>query len=342
MDKFDMKQEQQGKRDVGHDVSTLNSLLGTLNNPNITGADVPRGAKTKAEVPRPNLEGQDATPAPDPIPQAPAAPPKPAPPPLPAPPPPVVDKGKDLSRIFFTGKLMCGKDWIAEHVGAHILGYAEPLYAVQQHFFPETEKTTPGARTFLQQIGQWGRGFISGKYPLTPERALMAQFLREHGVSLFGSGVNWKSFGLDDNIWSDALIEKVTAYLEQNPGATVAVTNVRFQNELKRLMLDGWMHFHVTCSPATWTRRLAKAGLKPESPEARDASEALAHALDADVTKRISQGTGKKMRVIWCDNDVPCPNPRLYTIDEFAALVKPAVAVAPVEQVDLGDVTLED
>jgi len=46
-------------------------------------------------------------------------------------------------------------------------------------------------------------------------------------------------------------------------------------------------------------------------------SDALAAALNADVTKRISaQPRGSKLRVIWNDT-VPAPSPRLYSVAEF-------------------------
>jgi hypothetical protein len=218
---------------------------------------------------------------------------------------------------------MSGKDWIAEHVGAKIFGYAEPLYAVQAFFFPETDKTTPGARAFLQHVGQWGRNEINEKYPLSVDRAIFVSIIRNLGKSgTFGhEEVDWDSFGRNPEIWENALHRRVENWQKKNPGRTVFVTNVRFENELKNMHRNGWAHFHVTCSPATWKERLTKAGLTSQSPEVNDMSERLAAALDADVIRRISQGTGRKLRVIWCDNQVVVPSQRYYSIAEFGQLI---------------------
>jgi hypothetical protein len=121
----------------------------------------------------------------------------------------------------------------------------------------------------------------------------------------------------------------------------VAVTNVRFENELKRLSQEGWIHFHVLASAATWAKRLAAVGLRPDSPEARDMSEQLARALDVDVTKRVSGGRGKKLRVVWSDPEAPCPSRSFYTVEDFLRLFPGAAPVAEPE-VNVGDVSMED
>jgi len=192
---------------------------------------------------------------------------------------------------------------------------------------------------------------VNAEYPLTPERAQFVAFARANFKRVLSNWpVEWDRYGLDENIWLNALLYRVDAWRKANPGRIVSVTNVRFENELKRLAAAGWTHFHSICSTETWTKRLAKAGLTPDSPEVKDHSEQLARALDADVTRRVSQRSGKKLRVIWNDRDVPSPSEQLYRTDEFVRTVLESVQPAgaptpepePEPMVDLGDIALDD
>jgi len=332
----------------GHEVMALQSYLGEINK---------SAARPVTDDPnsRRNREGLDATPVPEVMPRSsPRSRPRPAqeatelermPAPEPefTPEPVLPTADKDLSRVCYTGKLMSGKDWIAAKVGQKIFGLADPLYAVQQAFFPGTDKTTPGARAFLQNVGQWGRGLYKPKYPITATRALFSQVIRSFSQGGFEEWqVEWETFGNNEDIWLDSLVKRVTAFQGENPGEPVCVTNVRFENEYKRLVNEGWTHFHVLCSPNTWAKRLKSAGLKADSPEVKDESELLARAMDADITKRLSRGGSKKLRGIWCDLETPCPSKCFYTIDEFCRLYENAAESFQEAKVDLGDITLED
>lgn len=333
-----MKQALAGQKELakikpsGREVAALKSLLSDLNNSALTGADPPREDRTGLDataLPSSNLIPTRSVP----------------PPPVTEPEPSPLSGQRDCSRFFFTGKLMVGKDWLASRLGAVVFGFADPLYALQEQFFPGTDKRTPGARAFLQHVGQWGRGLVDEQYPLTIARALFTAHIRSGG-GVEDMQVHWAEFGLNKNLWLNALIHRVQAFRVENPEVLVAVTNCRFMNEFHRLGVEGWTHFHVIASPTTWQKRLASAGLVPNSLEVRDVSEELARALDADVTKRVSKGeSGKKLRVVWCDSEVPCPSNRFYTIEEFLSLVpttRPANETAPSPTVDLGEVTLED
>ncbi len=220
-------------------------------------------------------------------------------------------------RVCLTGRLRAGKDNTLSRLGFSIQSFAEPLYALQEYFFGTRDKSAPGAREFLQTVGQWGRGEVNAQYRLTPARAVFTQFVRNLAVTiddLNDLGVDWDQFGKNQALWIDALnkrAEKVTG--------RIGVSNVRFENELEKMTSSGWTHFHVMCSPATWAKRLAASGLDPKSPALNDMSEKLAAGMDADSYGRIQQNpNGPKLRVIWADDEVRCPSKRFYTLNEIS------------------------
>lgn len=224
-------------------------------------------------------------------------------------------------KLFFTGRLCSGKDYLAKAAGCKVLGFADPLYAVASYYFDvevtsEKNKDLPGMRAFLQTVGQWGRGTVSEKYPLTPARALFVKRVRSDGAcGLFGNApVEWESYGKNEDIWLDSLIARVAAL----PAARIAVTNCRFQNEFERLQKENYDHWHCMCNPKTWAARLAKQNLTPESPAVKDLSEQLAAKLDASVIRQCSaQKSGPKLKVIWSDEAMPAPSSRLHSVADF-------------------------
>jgi len=226
--------------------------------------------------------------------------------------------------IFFTGRLGIGKDYCAAAAGYNIVGFADPMYALANHFFGTSVSATegkdaPGMRTFLQTVGQWGRGDVNAEYPYTPLRAVFITMIR----SLAAAGAlpdskAWEKFGYQD-FWVDRLIARTA-----NSAGRLAVTNCRFENEFSRLKNNNWQHWHVIANPNTWTARLAAKKLTPQSAECNNMSEALAKKLDANVVKLLStERHGPKLRVIWNDPAVKCPSTRLHTLDEFLALTAP-------------------
>lgn len=226
--------------------------------------------------------------------------------------------------IFFTGRLGIGKDYCAAAAGYNIVGFADPMYALANHFFgtavSATEgKDAPGMRTFLQTVGQWGRGDVNAEYPYTPLRAIFITMIRSlSAAGALPDSKSWEKFGYQD-FWVDRLIDRTASA----PGR-LAVTNCRFENEFSRLKNQGWQHWHIIANPNTWTARLAAKKLTPQSPECNNMSEALAKKLDANVVKILStERTGPKLRVIWNDPAVKCPSTRLHTLDEFLALTAP-------------------
>jgi len=242
-----------------------------------------------------------------------------------SPPPVIRPVGKSL---LLSGRLAVGKDYIAAQAGAKVFGFADPLYSVASYLFgvevtATQNKDLPGMRAFLQYLGQWGRGEVNVLYPYTPARAVFVQMIRSLGVhsgsSAFCPSVDWASFGIDKDIWIKACATRIEGVLEHDAAVRrVAITNARFENELKYFR-DGknFDHYHVMCSPETWTERLAKKNLKPESKELSDVSEQLAIHLDRDVAAKIkAKPVGPKLKVIWNDRR-PCPSARLYTLNEF-------------------------
>jgi hypothetical protein len=241
----------------------------------------------------------------------------------PAPQPPPASNESQNPLLLFSGRFKSGKDFVAEAAGAKIFSFADPLYALLEEFFGTTDKNVPGAREFLQTVGQWGRGHVDGNYPLSPQRALFVQLMRSLPMDHFGQCVAWTDFGRTADIWLEACAARVKAHLDASTAVTnlqrrCAITNARFENELGHFRNAGWVHWHVMCSPRTWTDRLKAAGLDPQSTAARDTSEQMALRLDAQVMKTIAhQPRGPMLRVIWSDDKVATPSPRIFTVNQW-------------------------
>lgn len=242
--------------------------------------------------------------------------------PAPLPPAPVMDAALPPEApvtalpqfIFTTGRMKAGKDYVLAALGYPKIGLADPLYALQKHFFGTDDKSQAGARAFLQTVGQWGRGLVNAQYPLSVTRAMFTTMIRTMAKSLpFADSVQWSKFGTDDKLWIDALLHRMGTM--QGP---LAVSNCRFENEFNAFQTAGMIHFHVMCSAETWKKRLAEVKLTPASKEVIDTSEQMAAFLDNDVLKRIKlKPVGPKLRVIWNDPGIKPPSPRLYTLAEL-------------------------
>lgn len=310
------------KMNIGGEVAALDGLLSMINNPAITDTGLknysPPNSPSPVNIGPPaeqNLPTGSAE-----VNQSSAI--------IPAKPVQVLTHNNPsrASRLFFTGRLGVGKDYCATAAGYTIFGFSEPLYHLAQHFFggkiSATEgKDIPGMRAFLQASGQWGRNVINEQYPLTPARACFITMVRSLAAAgiIKGFEVDWASYGVNPDIWLDSCIARA---VDAGDGSRVAITNVRFENEYTRLQSEGWQGWHVVCSTTTWRERLLAKKLTPDSPQAKDTSERLAAAIDADLTKKISkQPTGSKLRVIWNDTVKP-PSSRLYTLSEWLATFK--------------------
>jgi hypothetical protein len=174
-------------KNAGHaEALALNGLLGFVNNPAVTGAEVPPGVETKVLIQPRVLQPESA----------PAAP-------LPASVP------VDHSRVYFTGRLATGKDWIADQMNAEIFGFADPIYYLASYFFGiqvdrNTNKDLPGMRSWLQSIGQWGRAHVDAETPYTPARSIFIALIRSlaaHGALSKDYGIEWDKFGSDQMLF---------------------------------------------------------------------------------------------------------------------------------------------
>jgi hypothetical protein len=253
-----------------------------------------------------------------------------------------------LNKVFFTGGLCVGKDYVAALAGLPVEGFARPLYALANHFFggvgisatDPNKDIVPGMRAFLQTVGQWGRGTVNAQYPVTPTRAVFIAAVRSLGAS--GAlpadlGVNWSTFGINENIWLDAALARIADAGTER----ISITNVRFANEFKRLSEAGFTNFHVITTPAERIERLAKRGLTPQSPVLKDISEHLAQALDKKVIEQLSGSRkGPKMRVIW-NSSAPCPSARLWTLAEWTAANAAGPAAIIESDISAADFSLE-
>lgn len=239
--------------------------------------------------------------------------------------------------LLFSGRLATGKDYVSEKADARIFAFPEPLYAIASYFTgvqvtSTQNKDLPGMRTFLQQIGQWGRGFVDAKdskYFYTAERAVLTQLIRSLGTrGVFKNmEVDWSQYGLDNFLWVKATNKRIEEFVAANPGKRVSVPNARFEHEIKFFReLPEWDHWHVMCSKETWTERLTKKGLTPQSKEVSDVSEQIAIHLDNNVQKKLREGGTNMLRVIWNDHR-PCPSRRLYTLPMFLQEVAISEAV---------------
>jgi len=319
------------KSTLGAEVGALNNLMGMLNDPRITGADVPKEDRGSSPVDKAGATMIATDPA-----VAASSSPRVSQPvtaqPL---------RRITANKFAFTGRVKAGKDFVASSLGAKIFGFAEPLYFLQDYFFGTNaatnpaDKDIPGARQFLQTVGQWGWGAVSKEYPLTPARAtfnIMIRSLAKSGAFPESLHVDWDGFGRLQTLWVDAAFRRIDDYLSVNPGARVAIVNARFEHEFKPVIAAGFEHYHVMLSPKTWAGRLAKSGLSETSPQLNDNSEKLAHTLDNSVIKQISsQKSGPMLRAIWNDEVSPSPSQRLYNLQQFlqAAVVGGTSPSAP-------------
>lgn len=230
-------------------------------------------------------------------------------------------------KVVFTGQMKAGKDFCASAAGYTILSLAAPLYALLDFFFGINEETkdAPGARQFMQLVGTWGRGDISAREPISPERAVfvrMVQTMGEHGLLPMSDTVDWKMFGKHKNIWLDACLKRADAILEADENAKVAVVNGRFENEIKAFDDAGWSRFHVMASPLALRQRREESNVPAAA--LQHPSEALAIALDkGSIT--VSRKTQKaKINVIWNDPAAGRPSSKFYHLREFVATVNSA------------------
>jgi len=190
--------------------------------------------------------------------------------------------------IVVSGSMRAGKSFLLENrLGLSIRNVPDPMYAITEHYFGTTDKSLPGIRSFMQQIGQWGRGLVNEEYPATPERGAVVAEVRENGDAIIRRHaehpaeyveVDWREFGRNPGFWVDVLSSRLQFLQEEGRDEGIGVPNARFPNEIIELAgtrdLD---YYHVMCSPGT--RRARVDGDMEEQDS--DSTEAMAQELNS-------------------------------------------------------------
>lgn len=297
------------KSALSNDNATLRALTGMLNNPLITGAEVPKGGveekydapsgKDGATLPIPSSPLNDfplpaeTQPAAIVITTAPVAPVPPIP-------------SKIGLRLCFTGR---GLSDICTAIGATEFNISGPVFSLALKFFPgqiqHTDGTyAPGAESFVATLKAWGSGEISAAYPITPARAIFIQMIKSlAGIkNSLPSAVDWNKFGGDEGFWIDSCVNAAKSYAEEFPYARIVVTGLSTKHEFEYVRTQGFTHWHAMARPGVGGN-----------------VDALCSFLDNDVTKQISnQRNGARLRCIWKDTVAPTSQ-RLWSMSDFAA-----------------------
>jgi hypothetical protein len=198
-------------------------------------------------------------------------------------------------KFAFSGRMGSGKDYVAKIGGMKIFGFADPIYEISQYFLGTQDKSNPEVRKFMQLVGQVGRGEVTRDYPASMERCLFVQMMRDKLSTIFGwtddyGCADWSKYGNDSTFWITLLLWRTHEYERTHRDALIAVTNVRFENELEALKKHGFQHFHVKCFESERIERLGSGWSEKLND---DLSEKLAQKLDAGFVPTICNGAGK-------------------------------------------------
>lgn len=203
-------------------------------------------------------------------------------------------------KLCISGRMYSGKDYFAEQAGCTVYGFADPIYRLVEFFYGSQDKSIPGIRTAMQNIGQWGRGRIDDEHPLTFERHEIQTTVRMAGAQITGFEGDWKSFGVHEDFWVNLLVSRLVSAPEDR----VAVTNARFINEWQKLVVEeGFDHVHVMCSDET---RVERAGKKLSEEELQNVSEQFALDLDAAAWDGAFTRQARTAMFVWNDT-LPYP-----------------------------------
>jgi hypothetical protein len=204
---------------------------------------------------------------------------------------PAATGSKGPARILLTGKTGAGKSWLAAETGGALVDTAIPILGLIERYFGKL----PNPAAMAAQIRAWGDGLVSLKYPATVERMLFVDWIRgkHDGMFLnFGTPGFWATLAL-----SEADIQT----------GRVVITDVKTPLEFQKLTDAGFIHYHVTCSNATWAAR----------PKSANSDDGLAIHLDNSAVKKTSlQPAGEMLRCVWNDT-VARPSPRLHTVASY-------------------------
>ena len=99
--------------------------------------------------------------------------------------------------------MFAGKDFVADTAHLKKLTVATPIYQIGKYltgYGREDGAKVPGMRRLWQQLGQWGWGSVSEEYPITPERVLMCERIRNQAFPVTNmttdyTWVDWSEYG---------------------------------------------------------------------------------------------------------------------------------------------------
>jgi len=263
---------------------------------------------------------------------------------LPAP----LDEVAKGGAVFLTGKMRSGKSYVAKRLSRReTVKLSTPMWAVAENFFGEDlSKDKPGIRELMQEIGRLGRGDFGPDFKPTPSRASFIQSVRDHGEEITDSlrddgqmfdlitdenksfqqyarneydRIDWSKFAKTEDFWVDILCGRLDARREaRDCDELPAVPDVRYPNEVERLLGRGFRHVHVTATEHTRVDRGAPAFRD-------DRTEQLGDELDhtwnrpsgvphGEMTDRLTDTCPEAMRrvassgaVVWSDPEEDCP-----------------------------------
>lgn len=215
-----------------------------------------------------------------------------------------------INKLVLTGRMRAGKDTLCNKLNYKNISLAEPMYKIAEDVFQTRDKNVPGMREFLQNIGQWGWGHVDEDYPVTPERAILTYFIRQHGADLLrGSylGTDFTQYGKDVLFWTKMGNQRAMNIMNSAGKSMVCISNARFEHEIKYLTKQGFQHYHIVCDDVSRDKRMEKSSLGREN----DKSEQFSILLDREFDRS---------KCVWMDQEFDKPEGML-SFDEMKELV---------------------
>lgn len=217
----------------------------------------------------------------------------------------------ESKRVATTGRMYAGKDHVLRQGGYWILGFADPMYELADYVMGSRDKSDPQVRSFLQDVGAWGRGMMEegGRAYRGCPPAEWVEVIRAHGRVMAPSffNVEWNHFGKDKNFWINIMAERIA---DLPASEKWGVSNSRTLDEVNFLTARGFEHWHVMCSPETRRERLG-GGFSPTT-EA-NWTERMAAKLDQNIPEN---------RVIWNDHRGQPEGKNYVSVPEFCGHTK--------------------
>jgi hypothetical protein len=289
---------------LSNDSATLRALVGQLNNPALTGADVPDDQKP---APSAQSESQPTIPQ-DSIPTAdeqqppvtvtkgagPAVPPATSVPST-APAPSVTVK----KLVMLTGR---NAEKVARAVpGAQTFRLYGPVAVLADYLFPGFDEEIIGAAQTLGEIIAWGNGEVDDDHPISTQRIVFVKMIRSLAGVIPIPSITWANFG-NPGFWVDACLNGIKDSAEKSPGTQIFLLGILNKIEFQYFAAQKFSHWHV---------------MSPRAPGGDD----LNSMLDNSVTRQISQQRdGAKLMCVWSEERTPPVSSRIWSLADFLKL----------------------